>query len=187
MRYTKISLLSGSQSSGQFTLPSTIYFYTHDKIHIIINILCLPLCSKISRMEGHIVAFLSPVSRASPGKQHKLLVEFLTRTQGGEHSVCLSGQSQHATHETMPICDWVSLAQRASPGELHKLLDEFLTRMQSGQCSVLFGSFNARCMKPRPLTDEVSLFQHFYIGMCSHVFTWVYMYMCNYIYNDVYF
>ena len=63
---------------------------------------CLSVSREISQMEHCIAAHLSPAQRASPGELHKLLGEFLTRTQSGECTICLSLHFQGTSYETAP-------------------------------------------------------------------------------------
>ena len=69
---------------------SLMQFYHWSIIFILVLHVSVCLCAcvcEISRMR-RIAAHLSPVSRASPGKLHRLLDEFFTQMQNGQCVVC---------------------------------------------------------------------------------------------------
>ena len=81
-------------------LSRTLIRPYHQYSILLIRVLCVSVSREISRTEHRIAVHLSPAQTAFSGEFHKLLDEFLTRTQSGERTVCLSPQFQRATSET---------------------------------------------------------------------------------------
>ena len=112
------------------------------------SIQCHILCT-YSRKE-HLMDLTTEVGL--PVEVHKLLDEFLTGTQSGEHTVCLS-LCFHLTIRTVHVRACVSHSDlengisnsrifstsvKKFPVEFHKLLDEFMTQTQSSEYVVCF-------------------------------------------------